>query len=117
MEANLDAIRVTLASVDTQLSVIVQRTHGRGGRLDAGRAALRTHRSRGQGHTGGGCPLTSREVEVLGCLAEGMVYKQIALELQLSTSTVRSHLHHIYDKTGTFDRAQAVLLAADEGWL
>ena len=38
-------------------------------------------------------PLSGREPEVLRRLAEGKVYKQIALELDLSTSTVRTHLH------------------------
>ena len=33
------------------------------------------------------CPLSARELEVLKRLAQGMVYKQIALELSLSTST------------------------------
>src|SRR4051795_3459076 len=63
------------------------------------------------------CPLSSREVEVLKRLAEGKVYKQIALELSLSTSTVRTHLHNIYGKLGAVDRAQAVLLATKRGWL
>ncbi len=63
------------------------------------------------------CPLSSREVEVLKRLAEGKVYKQIALELQLSTSTVRTRLHDIYGKLGAVDRAQAVLMATERGWL
>ena len=63
------------------------------------------------------CPLSSREVEVLKRLAEGKVYKQIALELELSTSTVRTHLHNIYGKLGAVDRAQAVLLATERGWI
>ncbi len=63
------------------------------------------------------CPLSSREVEVLKRLAEGKVYKQIALELNLSTSTVRTHLHNIYGKLGAVDRAQAVLIATERGWL
>ena len=46
------------------------------------------------------CPLSSREVEVLKRLAEGKVYKQIAHELELSTSTVRTHLHNTYAKLG-----------------
>ena len=63
------------------------------------------------------CPLSSREVEVLKRLAEGKVYKQIAQELSLSTSTVRTHLHNTYAKLGAVDRAQAVLLATQRGWL
>jgi putative nucleotidyltransferase with HDIG domain len=63
------------------------------------------------------CPLSARELDVLKKLAEGKVYKQIAHELDLSTSTVRTHLHNTYAKLGTGDRAQAVLLATDRGWL
>jgi putative nucleotidyltransferase with HDIG domain len=63
------------------------------------------------------CPLSHRELEVLKRLGEGKVYKQIAHELDLSTSTVRTHLHNIYGKLGAVDRAQAVLLATERGWL
>jgi len=63
------------------------------------------------------CPLSTREVDVLRRLAEGKVYKQIALELNLSTSTVRTHLHNTYGKLGAVDRAQAVLLATERGWI
>lgn len=63
------------------------------------------------------CPLSGRETEVLKRLAEGKVYKQIAHELSLSTSTVRTHLHNIYGKLGAVDRAQAVLMATERGWL
>ncbi|MGX6448711.1 HDOD domain-containing protein [Patulibacter sp. S7RM1-6] len=63
------------------------------------------------------CPLSGREMEVLRRLATGRVYKQIAGELGLSTSTVRTHLHNIYGKLGAVDRAQAVLIAVERGWL
>lgn len=63
------------------------------------------------------CPLSGREMEVLRRLAAGRVYKQIAGELGLSTSTVRTHLHNIYGKLGAVDRAQAVLIAVERGWL
>ena len=63
------------------------------------------------------CPMSSREVDVLKRLARGMVYKQIASELGLSTSTVRTHLHNVYGKLGAMDRAQAVLMATERGWI
>jgi putative nucleotidyltransferase with HDIG domain len=63
------------------------------------------------------CPLSTRELEVLRRLSEGKVYKQIALELELSTSTVRTHLHNVYGKLDAVDRAQAVLIASERGWL
>ncbi len=63
------------------------------------------------------CPLSVRELDVLRLLAEGMVYKQIAGEMQLSVSTIRTHLHNVYGKIGAVDRAQAVLTARDRGWI
>jgi HD-like signal output (HDOD) protein/DNA-binding CsgD family transcriptional regulator len=63
------------------------------------------------------CPMSAREVDVLKRLAKGMVYKQIASELGLSTSTVRTHLHNVYGKLGAMDRAQAVLIATERGWI
>jgi putative nucleotidyltransferase with HDIG domain len=63
------------------------------------------------------CPMSAREVEVLRRLARGMVYKQIAGELGLSTSTIRTHLHNVYGKLGAMDRAQAVLIATERGWI
>ena len=58
-----------------------------------------------------------REIDALRGLAEGKVYKQIAAELSLSVSTIRTHLHNVYRKIGAVDRAQAVLIARDRGWL
>ncbi len=63
------------------------------------------------------CPLSGRELDVLRLLAEGKVYKQIAHQLGLSTSTVRTHLHNTYAKLGAQDRAQAVLVSTDRGWI
>jgi putative nucleotidyltransferase with HDIG domain len=63
------------------------------------------------------CPLTRREVAVLRSLGAGRTYKQIAAEHDISASTVRTHLHNIYHKLSVADRAQAVLLASDRGWL
>lgn len=63
------------------------------------------------------CPLSSREIDALRGLAEGKVYKQIAQELNLSVSTIRTHLHNVYRKIGAVDRAQAVLIARDRGWI
>lgn len=63
------------------------------------------------------CPLSRREIDALRGLAEGKVYKQIAQELGLSVSTVRTHLHNVYRKIGAVDRAQAVLIARDKGWI
>ena len=63
------------------------------------------------------CPLSARELDVLRRLAEGKVYKQIALDEGISPSTVRNHLHTAYSKLGVVDRAQAVLTAREQGWI
>jgi putative nucleotidyltransferase with HDIG domain len=63
------------------------------------------------------CPLTPAELTVMRLLADGKVYKQIALELDRSLSTIRTHLYNAYRKLGVYDRAQAVLLATKHGWL
>jgi putative nucleotidyltransferase with HDIG domain len=75
-------------------------------------------------HTGGSrrhraqrSPLSIRETEILGLLAEGKVYKLIAFELDLAVSTVRTNLHTTYKKLGVVDRAQAVLRATEMGWI
>jgi putative nucleotidyltransferase with HDIG domain len=62
-------------------------------------------------------PLTQRELLVMCHLAEGKLYKQIARDLNRSTSTIRTHLYNIYRKLGVFDRAQAVLTATRHGWI
>ncbi|WP_051325022.1 HDOD domain-containing protein [Candidatus Solirubrobacter pratensis] len=63
------------------------------------------------------CPLSERELRVVRGLRAGKGGKQIALELGISESTVRSHLHRIYRRLGVADRAQAVLAASARGWV
>jgi putative nucleotidyltransferase with HDIG domain len=63
------------------------------------------------------CPLTPGEHRVVSELAKGHVYKEIAAGLGLSVSTVRTHLYNTYRKLGVTDRAQAILLAKDNGWI
>ena len=75
------------------------------------------HSSTGKRRSSEPCPLSLREIDALRGLAEGKVYKQIAQELSLSVSTIRTHLHNVYRKIGAVDRAQAVLIARDRGWI
>lgn len=53
--------------------------------------------------------LTPREREILRLLAKGYLYKEIADKLGLSISTVRAHLHSIYEKLHVHTRTEAVL--------
>jgi hypothetical protein len=45
------------------------------------------------------------------------MYAEIAAELGCSTSTVRTHLHNAYRNLKVRDRAQAVLIAVERGWI
>jgi two-component system, NarL family, nitrate/nitrite response regulator NarL len=67
--------------------------------------------------SGGRPELTSREGEVLGLIADGLSAPQIAKELHLSTTTVKTHLHTLYEKLGVSDRAAAVAEAMRRGLL
>jgi putative nucleotidyltransferase with HDIG domain len=62
-------------------------------------------------------PLSPKQRAVLRGLASGKVHKEIAADLDMSASTVRTHLHQVYRKLGVVDRAQAVLRATERGWL
>ena len=63
-------------------------------------------------HPGG---LTSREVEVLGLVAEGLTNAQVAQRLFLSPRTVDTHLSSIYLKLGVSSRAAAMRFALEHG--
>jgi DNA-binding NarL/FixJ family response regulator len=52
--------------------------------------------------------LSSREMEVLECLAQGKTTLQIATELFISENTVKTHVRHILDKLEAANRAEAV---------
>jgi two-component system nitrate/nitrite response regulator NarL len=52
--------------------------------------------------------LSPREQEVLELVADGLSAPRIARRLQLATSTVRTHIQHLYDKLEASDRAQLV---------
>lgn len=53
--------------------------------------------------------LTRREQEILGLLAQGYFYKEIADQLGISLSTVRAHLHAVYEKLHVQSRTEAVV--------
>jgi predicted ATPase/DNA-binding CsgD family transcriptional regulator len=62
-------------------------------------------------------PLTEREQEVLGLVAQGLSNKAIARQLVISPSTVNYHLIQIFNKLVVETRAQAVAVAAQRGLL
>jgi DNA-binding NarL/FixJ family response regulator len=57
--------------------------------------------------TGPSPHLTRREAEVLRVLADGLSNKEIARALCIELSTVKNHVHRIFEKLGVRDRADA----------
>ncbi len=59
--------------------------------------------------------LTAREAEVLRLIASGRSNAEIAADLFVSEATVKTHVNHIFAKTGSRDRSQAVHYAHQRG--
>ena len=59
--------------------------------------------------------LTESEVKVLALVGKGLSNDEIAAELFVAETTVRTHLRHILDKLGLRNRVQAVVFAYDTG--
>jgi two-component system response regulator DesR len=65
----------------------------------------------------GSCPLSSREREILSGCADGLSTAELASRLWLSEGTVRNRVSEILGKLGVRNRAEAVQIARDNGWL
>jgi two-component system response regulator DesR len=65
----------------------------------------------------GASPLTARETDALRAARDGGTVADLAGVLHLSEGTVRNHLSAAIGKTGARNRAEAVKLAEDRGWL
>jgi two-component system nitrate/nitrite response regulator NarL len=61
--------------------------------------------------------LTDREQEVLELIADGLTAPTIATRLEISATTVKTHLGHLYEKLGVSDRAAAVAEGMRRGLL
>jgi DNA-binding NarL/FixJ family response regulator len=60
--------------------------------------------------------LSRRELDVLGWVVRGYSNKQIARELCIDETTVKTHLHRIFEKLDVRDRTQAAIFALQRGW-
>jgi len=63
------------------------------------------------------CPLTPREVEILGLAAKGRTVSDIASELFLSAGTVRNYLAAVVTKLNARNRVHAIRIATEAEWL
>lgn len=68
-------------------------------------------------HAAGGPLLTSRESEVLTLVAAGHSNPEIAEQLHLAPTTVKTHMGHLFQKLGVADRAAAVAAGMRRGLL
>ena len=61
-------------------------------------------------------PLTEREMEVLGLVADGRNTKDIATELTITAGTVRNYISTILDKLEVTNRIEAIRQSREKGW-
>lgn len=61
--------------------------------------------------------LTSREIEILRLIGDGLKNQEIAKRLYLSVHTVKNHVHNILERLGVKSRWSAVTHASEKGWL
>ncbi|HVT86226.1 MAG TPA: response regulator transcription factor [Chitinophagaceae bacterium] len=52
--------------------------------------------------------LSAREKEILELLSKGMMYKEIAIQLNISQETIRKHAYHVYEKLHVGNRVEAI---------
>lgn len=63
------------------------------------------------------CPLTSREMEVLRLIVDGLSNPEIAEKLTITKATAKAHVHSILQKLCVDDRTQAAVLAMRQGYV
>ena len=86
-------------------------------RLSVGAASPPASGALGPGSTDSSAPLTAREQDVLGRMAEGLQNKEIAQRLDISLATVRNHVHNLLEKLGVHSKLEAISLAYRAGWV
>jgi DNA-binding NarL/FixJ family response regulator len=85
-------------------------------------AVMRQFASPGETMNGGGTPkgrerspLSQREREIVGLVAQGYKNREMAEKMFISEQTVKNHLHNIFDKLGVSDRLELALYAIHKG--
>ena len=93
----------------TELAAAIRRAMGGERVVDPGLAAAALSQ--------GECPLTPREHEVLSASRNHATVADLAASLYLSPGTVRNHLSSVMQKLDARNRAEAIRLAEERGWL
>ncbi len=62
-------------------------------------------------------PLSQREMEIIKLIADGATNREIAVELVLTTNTVKKHVGNIFGKLGATNRTQAIARAREANLL
>jgi len=83
-------------------------SHSSGGGLPMGGSS-------GHGKVRERSPLSAREREIVGLVAQGYKNKEMAEKMFISEQTVKNHLHNIFDKLGVSDRLELALYAIHKG--
>ena len=83
--------------------------------VHAGKRVINPRIAERLGEHVGGFALTSRQIEVLSCIAQGMSNQEIAESLGVTVGTVKSHVKAILKKLHVRDRTQAVMSGIRRG--
>lgn len=116
-DAGARAYLTKLATPETICEAIIAVAGGELVFPESVQAGLRDATPLRRARTASKSALSARELEVLVLVAEGRSAPEVAEQLYLSVTTVKTHLQHIYDKLGASDRAAAVAAAARRGLL
>lgn len=93
---------VSRAVEPVELAVMLQRSVATPGRTPAPSGVL---------------PLSTRELEILDCVAQGYSNREIAEALFVTEQTVKNHMTSVFRKLDVEDRVQALLTAVRRGWV
>jgi len=66
--------------------------------------------------TGGGVPLSGRELEVGSLVGSGATNAEIASALYISVGTTRNHVSRVLRKLSLWNRTQLAIFAVERGW-
>ncbi|HXD77132.1 MAG TPA: response regulator transcription factor [Puia sp.] len=107
LEAGASGYLLKQTHPDSILDAIRELYHG-GAPMSAGIARRVVNSFRDKPKPGNVDGLTERENEILQLLAKGLLYKEIGRRLDISTETVRQHIHRIYGKLQVQNKTEAI---------